>query len=313
MTILIVEDVYGPPFAELANVVYEPTAFNNDALLTQLLADAQALVVRNRTQVTAELLAKAPNLKIVARAGVGLDNIDIPACNDAGVAVVAGLGANAVSVGELAVGLALSVSRQIVQHHKAIGDAKWDRIPGSELSGKTWGLVGCGATAKATAKLLTGFEMKLLGYDPFVKADNPVMQQLGITVTSLEEVLANSDFVSIHVPATKDTTHLINAERLDSMKPTSIIINVGRGEVIDETALVNALSDGKIAGAGLDVREVEPSDDSLFAKFSNVVLTPHVAGITSESQDRINQILADEITRKFTGVPLQYAVGAIKA
>ena len=313
MTILIVEDVYGPPFAALANVVYEPTAFNNDALLTQLLADAQALVVRNRTQVTAELLAKAPNLKIVARAGVGLDNIDIAACNDAGVAVVAGLGANAVSVGELAVGLALSVSRQIVQHHNAIGDAKWDRIPGSELSGKTWGLVGCGATAKATAKLLTGFEMKLLGYDPFVKADDPVMQQLGITVTSLEEVLANSDFVSIHVPATKDTTHLINAERLASVKPTSIIINVGRGEVIDETALVSALSDGKIAGAGLDVREIEPSDASLFAKFPNVVLTPHVAGITSESQDRINQILADEITRKFTGESLQYAVGVIKA
>ena len=313
MTTLIVEDVYGPPFAALANVVYEPTAFNNDALLTQLLADAQALVVRNRTQVTAELLAKAPNLKIVARAGVGLDNIDIPACNDAGVAVVAGLGANAVSVGELAVGLALSVSRQIVQHHKAIGDAKWDRIPGSELSGKTWGLVGCGATAKATAKLLTGFEMKLLGYDPFVKADDPVMQQLGITVTSLEEVLANSDFVSIHVPATKETTHLINAERIASMKPTSIIINVGRGEVIDETALVSALSDGKIAGAGLDVREIEPSDASLFAKFPNVVLTPHVAGITTESQDRINQILADEITRKFAGQPLQYAVGAIKA
>ncbi len=313
MTILIVEDVYGPPFAALANVVYEPTAFNNDALLTQLLADAQALVVRNRTQVTAELLAKAPNLKIVARAGVGLDNIDIPACNDAGVAVVAGLGANAVSVGELAVGLALNASRQIVHHHKAIGDAQWDRIPGSELSGKTWGLVGCGATAKATAKLLTGFEMKLLGYDPFVKADDPVMKQLGISVTSLEEVLANSDFVSIHVPATKDTTHLINAERLASMKPTSIIINVGRGEVIDETALVNALSDGKIAGAGLDVREVEPSDASLFARFSNVVLTPHIAGITSESQDRINQILADELTRKFAGQPLQYAVGAIKA
>lgn len=313
MTILIVEDVYGPPFAELADVVYEPNAFSNEALLTKLLADAQALVVRNRTQVTAELLAKAPNLKIVARAGVGLDNIDIPACNSAGVAVVAGLGANAVSVGELAVGLALSVSRQIVQHHKAIGDAKWDRIPGSELSGKTWGLVGCGATAKATAKLLTGFEMKLLGYDPFVKADDPVMQQLGITVTSLEEVLANSDFMSIHVPATKDTTHLINAERLASMKPSSIIINVGRGEVIDEAALVSALLDGKIAGAGLDVREVEPSDASIFARFSNVVLTPHVAGITSESQDRINQILADEITRIFTGQPLQYAVGAIKA
>ena len=313
MTILIVEDVYGPPFAALADVVYEPTAFGNDSLLTQLLADAQALVVRNRTQVTADLLAKAPRLKIVARAGVGLDNIDIPACNKAGVAVVAGLGANAVSVGELAVGLALSVSRQIVSHHSAINAGKWDRIPGSELSGKTWGLVGCGATAKATAKLLTGFNMKLIGYDPFVKADDPVMQQLGITVTSLDEVLATSDFVSIHVPANKETTHLINGKRLATMKSTAVIINVGRGEVIDEAALVSALTEQKIAGAGLDVRETEPSDASLFSDFPNVVLTPHVAGITAESQERINQILADEISRKFAGQPLQYAVGEIKA
>ena len=312
MTILIVEDVYGPPFAALADVVYEPTAFGNDSLLTQLLADAQALVVRNRTQVTAGLLAKAPNLKIVARAGVGLDNIDIPACNNAGVAVVAGLGANAVSVGELAVGLALSVSRQIVLHHGAIGAGRWDRIPGSELSGKTWGLVGCGATAKATAKLLTGFDMKLVGYDPFVKADDPAMQQLGIKVTSLDEVLAKSDFVSIHVPANKETNHLINSQRLATMKATAVIINVGRGEVIDESALVNALTEKKIAGAGLDVRETEPSDASLFAKFPNVVLTPHIAGITAESQDRINQILADEISRKFAGEPLRYAVGEIK-
>ncbi|MFZ9751844.1 MAG: hydroxyacid dehydrogenase [Candidatus Nanopelagicales bacterium] len=313
MSILIVEDVYGPPFAALADVVYEPTAFSSDELLTKLLVDAEALVVRNRTQVNPALLEKAPNLKLVARAGVGLDNIDIPACNERGIAVVAGLGANAVSVGELAVGLALSVARQVTLHHQAINAGQWNRTAGVELSGKTWGLIGCGATAKATAQLLAGFNMNLLGYDPFVSADDPTMKKLGISVLSLNEVLAQSDFVSIHVPANKETNHLINSDRLRLMKPTSILINVGRGEVVDEAALAAALAANEIAGAGLDVREVEPSDASKFAQFNNVVLTPHIAGITIESQERINQILADEITRKFSGQPLQYAVGAIKS
>lgn len=313
MTILIVEDVYGPPFAALADVVYEPTAFNDEVQLASLLANAKALVVRNRTQVTADLLDKAPNLKIVARAGVGLDNIDIPACDQRGIAVVAGLGANAVSVGELAVGLAMGVARQIVEHHSSIQVGKWNRTPGTELSGKTWGLVGLGATAKATAKLLTGFEMNLLGYDPFVNPEDPIIKQLGISISTLEQVLKDSDFVSIHVPATKETTHLINAARLATMKSSSILINVGRGEVIDETALVAALNQKTIAGAGLDVREIEPSDGSLFAGLSNVVLTPHVAGITTESQARINQILADEISRKFSGEPLKYAVGKVRS
>jgi D-3-phosphoglycerate dehydrogenase/(S)-sulfolactate dehydrogenase len=312
VSILIVEDVYGPAFESLPNVVYEPTAFGDASKLKSLLADAVALVVRNRTQVTAELLGYAPNLKIVARAGVGLDNIDIPACNAKGISVVAGLGANAVSVGELALGLALGVARQISAHHQAINLGKWDRIPGTELSGKTWGLIGCGATAKATAKLLTGFQMKILGYDPFVKSDDVTIRELAITVDSLENVLRNSDFISIHVPATKDTNHLINLERLKMMKPNAILINVGRGEIVNEDDLSIALEQKLIAGAGLDVRESEPSDGSKFAQFPNVVLTPHIAGITNESQARINQILADEITRKLSNQPLQFAVGEIK-
>lgn len=313
MSILIVEDVFGPPFAALADVVYEPTAFSDETKLASLLTNAQALVVRNRTQVNAKLLDQAPNLKLVARAGVGLDNIDITECNKRGIAVVAGLGANAVSVGELAIGLAMAVARQITQHQSAIAAGKWDRIAGTEISGKTWGLVGCGATAKATAKLLSGFGMKIIGYDPFVKTDDPSIKALGITVTDLDQVLSSSDFISIHVPATTDTTNLINTTKLNLMKSSAILINVGRGEVVDEAALVKALADKRIAGAGLDVREHEPSDASLFAKFDNVVLTPHIAGITLESQNRINQILADEISRKLNGKPLQYAVGEIKS
>jgi D-3-phosphoglycerate dehydrogenase/(S)-sulfolactate dehydrogenase len=309
VSILIIEDVFGPAFAALTDVVYEPTAFNDQELLEKLLPDATALVVRNRTQVTASLLKKAPNLKIVARAGVGLDNIDIDACNQANVAVVAGLGANAISVGELTLGLALTVARHISMHHQGMTSGKWDRLAGTEISGKTWGLIGCGATAKATAKLLQGFDLDILGFDPFVKADDP---KLNIQVTDLNSVLTRSDFVSIHVPASKETTHLINEQALNSMKSSSIIINVGRGEVIDESALAKALATDKIAGAGLDVREKEPSDSSLFKDLDNIVLTPHVAGITKESQSRINQILADEIVRKFSNQPLQYAVGKVK-
>jgi len=312
VSILIVEDVYGPEFKSLSNVVYEPTAFGDKAKLFSLLADAEAIVVRNRTQVTANLLDHAPKLKIVARAGVGLDNIDISACNQRGVAVIAGLGANAVSVGELAVGLALTVARQIGEHHQEIILGKWNRTPGTELTGKTWGLIGCGATAKAAARLLSGFQMKIIGYDPFVSANDPSISELGIEVTELNNLLSSSDFVSIHVPSNKDTNHLINLDRLKPMKPNCILVNVGRGEVVDETALVTALESGLIAGAGLDVREKEPSDASKFQKFSNVVLTLHVAGITHESQIKINQILVDEIIRKLTNQPLQYAVGEVK-
>lgn len=313
--ILISEDVWGAPFEKLRGsfpIIREDNLWQNPELLKDKLKDAVALVVRNRTQVTAEIIAAAPHLRVIARAGVGLDNIDIKAADSAGVVVVAGLGANAVSVGELTLGLALASLRNIPNHDVATHEGKWIRTPGRELSGLSWGLLGCGATGLATANLLRGFDCNVLGYDPYVKADDPRLSPLNITMHSLEDVLKNSDVLSIHMPSTPQTNNTINQRTLSLMKPTAIIINVGRGEVINEVDLIEALKSKRIAGAALDVRAQEPPTIGELESLSNVILAPHIAGITTESQLRINQILTSNIESILNNEPAQNAVGQIK-
>lgn len=293
-------------------ILREDDLWKDPEALKAKIKDATALVVRNRTQVTAEIIAAAPKLKVIARAGVGLDNIDIKAADAAGVVVVAGLGANAVSVGELTLGLALSVLRNIPTHDVATRDGKWIRTPGRELSGLTWGLLGCGATGMATARLIQGFNCKVLGYDPFVKADDPRLPGLNMSMHSLEDVLKGADVISIHMPSTPQTNNTINSATLTLMKPSAILVNVGRGEVINEADLIAALKAKTISGAALDVRAQEPPVVGEMETLPNVILAPHVAGITSESQLRINEILTVNIELLLTGKPAVNAVGAIK-
>ena len=307
--ILISEDVWGTPFQKLEGsfpIVRNDDLWNNVDELKSALKDATALVVRNRTKVTAEVIAAAPKLKVIARAGVGLDNIDIKAANAAGVVVVAGLGANAVSVGELTLGLVLSLLRNIPGHDQVTRKGNWVRTPGRELSGLTWGLLGCGATGLATAKLLQGFECKMIGFDPYAKNPN------GIELKSFEEVLKESDVVSIHMPSTPETNGSINSETLKLMKPDAVLVNVGRGEVINEADLIEALKSKVIAGAALDVREQEPPVKAELETITNLILTPHVAGITSQSQLRINEILASNILKVLSNQVATHAVGLIK-
>jgi D-3-phosphoglycerate dehydrogenase/(S)-sulfolactate dehydrogenase len=307
--ILISEDVWGTPFQKLEGsfpIVRSDDLWKNPEELKKVIKDATALVVRNRTKVTAEIIAAAPKLKVIARAGVGLDNIDIKAADAAGVVVVAGLGANAVSVGELTLGLALSLLRNIPTHDQATRDGNWQRTPGRELSGLTWGLLGCGATGVATAKLLQGFGCKLIGYDPFAK------NLQGIELTTFESVLKESDVVSIHMPSTPETNGSINAATLKLMKPDAILINVGRGEVINESDLITALKAKVIAGAALDVRAQEPPVKAEIETIPNLILTPHVAGITNESQLRINEILTSNIAKVLKNESATHAVGALK-
>ncbi len=307
--ILISEDVWGTPFQKLEGsfpIVRSDDLWKNPEELKKVIKDATALVVRNRTKVTAEIIAAAPKLKVIARAGVGLDNIDIKAADAAGVVVVAGLGANAVSVGELTLGLALSLLRNIPNHDQATRDGNWQRTPGRELSGLTWGLLGCGATGVATAKLLQGFGCKLIGYDPFAK------NLQGIELTTFESVLKESDVVSIHMPSTPETNGSINAATLKLMKPDAILINVGRGEVINESDLITALKAKVIAGAALDVRAQEPPVKAEMETIPNLILTPHVAGITNESQLRINEILTSNIAKVLKNESATHAVGALK-
>ena len=307
--ILISEDVWGTPFQKLEGsfpIVRNDDLWNNPEELKNSLKDVTALVVRNRTKVTAEVIAAAPKLKVIARAGVGLDNIDIKAANAAGVVVVAGLGANAVSVGELTLGLVLSLLRNIPGHDQVTRKGNWVRTPGRELSGLTWGLLGCGATGLATAKLLQGFECKMIGFDPYAKNPN------GIELKSFEEVLKESDVVSIHMPSTPETNGSINSETLKLMKPDAVLVNVGRGEVINEADLIEALKSKVIAGAALDVREQEPPVKAELETITNLILSPHVAGITSQSQLRINEILASNILKVLSNQVATHAVGLIK-
>ena len=307
--ILISEDVWGAPFQKLEGsfpITRNDDLWNNPEELKASLKDVTALVVRNRTKVTAEIIAAAPKLKVIARAGVGLDNIDIKAADAAGVVVVAGLGANAVSVGELTLGLALALLRNMPGHDVATRDGGWVRTPGRELSGLTWGLLGCGATGLATAKLLQGFGCSVIGFDPYAK------NLSNIELTTFEEVLKRSDVVSIHMPSTAETNGSINATSLALMKSDAIIVNVGRGEVINEADLIAALKAKTIAGAALDVRAQEPPVKGEMEEIPNLILTPHVAGITKESQLRINQILTSNIELVLNSKPATHAVGALK-
>ncbi|CAB4534412.1 MAG: hypothetical protein F2521_03500 [Actinobacteria bacterium] len=307
--ILISEDVWGTPFQKLEGsfpITRNDDLWSNPEELKSSLKDVTALVVRNRTKVTADVIAAAPKLKVIARAGVGLDNIDINAADAAGVVVVAGLGANAVSVGELTLGLALALLRNVPGHDVATRDGGWVRTPGRELSGLTWGLLGCGATGLATAKLLQGFGCQVVGYDPYAK------NLSGVELTTFEDVLKRSDVVSIHMPSTAETNGSINAASLALMKPDAIIVNVGRGEVINEADLMTALRAKTIAGAALDVRAQEPPVKGDMEEIPNLILTPHVAGITKESQLRINQILTSNIELVLNSKPATHAVGALK-
>lgn len=313
--IVISEDVWSEGFANLAKsqtIIHEPDLWNRREDLKVHLNQATVLIVRNRTQVNDEIFAAAPHLKLVGRAGVGLDNIDLKSADAHGVVVSAALGINAVAVGELTLGLALALLRRIIELDQSTRSGAWDRKAGSEISGKIWGMLGFGATARALARILRGFDVKVLAYDPFAKIDDTFSSEMNVSLVSRDEVLTQSDVISLHMPATPETTKLINKETLSSLKPSAILINVGRGELIDEQALQDALERRVIAGAALDVRATEPPKDSRFTSLSNVILTPHIAGITFESQAKINQVLVSEVERALTNSTPQYAVGAMK-
>lgn len=306
--ILISEDVWGEPFEELSKrllIHQDSNLWSDQDKLIAALQNVEALVVRNRTQVNSEVIKAAPKLKIIARAGVGLDNIDVKAADSAGVVVAAGLGANAVSVAELTLSLALTLNRDVVNHDKATKSGKWVRTPGSEISGSTWGLLGCGATGRATAELLKGFNCKVIGFDPYFKGNSV------IEMRSFSEVVEKSDILSVHMPATPETNDSINLDVFNKMKKNAILINVGRGELVNESDLIIALKNKIIRAAALDVRKAEPPVVGELEELDNLILTPHIAGITHESQLAINKILVENIDLVLSGQNATHAVGKI--
>ena len=312
--VVVVEDVWGEPLQGLAaEIVVQraPEAWRTPGHLREALAGARAVVVRNRTQITADLLAACPDLEVVARAGVGLDNIDVAAANARGVVVVAALAANARSVAEHALALALALSRRVLPLDRGTRTGEWERLPGREIGGRTWCLLGAGATGRACGRAARALGMDVLAYDPFLSPDHPEVVELGMRLVDLEELAASADILSCHVPATAETSRIVDAAFLSGMRPDALLINVGRGEVIDEDALADALINGRLGGAGLDVRASEPPIIGKLETLDNVIFTPHIAGITNESQHRIVDILVNEIRVLFDGGTARYAVGRL--
>lgn len=281
------------------DVLYAPELVDDPQALHAALADALALIVRNRTQVRGSLLEHAPRLRVVGRLGVGLDNIDLPACKARGIDVIPALGANAQAVAEYVVGTAMLLLRGLRGSSDEVAAGAWPRprmSDGREVGGKTLGLLGFGDIGRRTARLAQAVGMRVLAHDPMLDAASPLWAQADVGCRSLDDLLGESDVLSLHVPLTPATRGLLDAARLARMREGSVLINTARGGVVDETALARALRDGHLAGAALDVFEHEPLPaGSVLAGVPNLLLTPHIAGVTRESNVRVSSLIADKV------------------
>ena len=276
--------------------------------LLSAVGDTQALIIRSATQVTAEVLEAGTDLVVVGRAGVGLDNVDLAAATSLGVTVVNAPLSNVLSAAEHTVALILAQARNIPQAHAALVAGRWERAKweGIELSGKTLGIIGLGRVGRLVAERVAGFAMLTLAHDPYVSAEQA--GELRIELVSLPELMARSDFVSLHVARTPETVGLIGAELLASAKPGIRIVNVARGGLVDEEALVEALRTGRVGGAALDVFDGEPIESSPLFGVPGVVVTPHLGASTAEAQHRAGVNIAEQVNGALAGEFVPFAV-----
>lgn len=277
------------------DVLYEPDLVDRPGDLLEALASARALVVRNRTRVTAELLDAAPRLEVVGRLGVGLDNIDLAACEAREVIVKPATGANAAAVAEYVIGALLVLVRGVFAAGTRMTEGEWPRteLVGRELGGRRLGLVGFGTIAREVADRARALGMDIAAHDPFLPADAGVWQQA--ERMSFDDLLSRCDAISLHVPLTDETHHLIDVAAIGAMPEGAVLVNTSRGGVVDESAVVAALRSGRLGGAALDVFESEPLTGEAAARFAdvaNLLLTPHVAGVTVESNRRVSAMTA---------------------
>ena len=295
--------------AELAgfDVRYDPGLVDRPEALAAAVAGADALIVRNRTQVRGDLLAAARDLKVIGRLGVGLDNIDVAACRDRGIAVYPATGANDGAVAEYVVATAMLLLRGAYGATARVVAGSWPRnaLMGREIAGKRLGLVGFGSIARETARRAAALGMTLAAHDPFVAADDPAWNQASgpVQPMALDALIAGSDVLSLHVPLTAATRGLIDAAALARMPRGAILINAARGGVVDEAALAESLRAGHLGGAALDVFDREPLDaaaGAVFADVPNLILTPHIAGVTQESNVRVSSVTARAVRRHLT-------------
>ncbi len=282
-------------------VTYEPEITPEQ--IAEKIGNFQVVVVRGRTKLSRELIEKADKCKIIARVGVGLDNIDEEAAKEKNIRVINAVEGATTAVAELVIGLMLSMAREITRADREIRNGNWIKkeLAGSELKGKYLGIIGLGNIGKRLGRLTRALNMNIIGYD-VVPIDEEFSKEVGLMKADLDTLLSSADYVSLHVPLLDSTHHMINAEKLKLMKNTARIINTSRGGVIDEEALYNSLKEGNIAGAALDVFEVEPATGNKLTTLPNFVATPHMGAQTKEAQLLAANIIAEKIIQVLRGV-----------
>jgi (S)-sulfolactate dehydrogenase len=281
------------------SVVYEPELYKDRAALIAATQNVEALIVRNLTQVNEEVLAKAARLKVVGRLGVGLENIELPACAQRNIKVIPATGANAESVAEYVIGAAIALTRGFIPATISTLKGEWPRPRFSayhEFLGKTIGIVGFGSIGRIVAKKANAFGLKCLAYDPVLSGNEVALEGFNVPLVSLKALLSQSDAVTLHLPFLPETKGLFNLDILSQMKAGACLINTARGGIVDEFALAKCLRSGHLGGAALDVFSAEPAKDlSHLVGIENLILTPHIAGVTHESNERVSQMIADEV------------------
>ena len=282
-------------------VTYEPEITPEQ--IAEKIGNFEVVVVRSRTKMTRELIAKADKCKIIARVGIGLDNIDQDAAKEKNIRVINAVEGAITAVAELVIGLMLSMAREIPRADREIRNGNWIKkeLMGSELKGKYLGIVGLGNIGKRLGRLARALNMNIIGYD-VIPIDDEFSKEVGLMKADLDTLLSSADYVSFHVPLLDSTHHMINAEKLKMMKNTARIINTSRGGVIDEEALYNSLKDGSLAGAALDVFEVEPATENKLITLPNFIATPHIGAQTKEAQLLAANIIAEKIIQILRGV-----------
>jgi (S)-sulfolactate dehydrogenase len=282
-------------------VVYEPELYKDRVALIAASQNIDGLIVRNLTQVNKEVLDGAPKLKVVGRLGVGLENIELPACAERNIKVIPATGANAESVAEYVVGAAIALTRGLIPASIATLKGEWPRPRFStyhEFLGKTIGIVGFGSIGRVVAKKANAIGLKCVAYDPMLSGNALELEGLTVPLLSLQGLLEVSDAITLHLPYLPETKNLFNAATLDLMKQGACLVNTARGGIVDENALAERLRSGRLGGAAIDVFMTEPAKDlSHFSGIENLILTPHIAGVTHESNERVSQMIADEVNR----------------
>lgn len=282
--------------SESHDVEYDPGLVDDRARLIETAEDAEALVVRNRTQVDKELLERTPKLRVVGRLGVGLDNIAVDECADRGVGVVTAGPANAAAVAEYVIAALFALHRPALLRSHRIVEGDWPRVEsvGLELGGRTLGLVGLGGTAQAVASRAAALGMNVIGFDPYV---DPAIDFI-TRFEELDGMLGTANAISVHVPLVEETRNLIDRDRLAMLFPNSVLVDASRGGVVNHEAVIDALRSGQLAGAALDVFPNEPPDSEIYRNVPNLILTPHIAGLTEQSNVRVAVAVAQAVVEK---------------